>query len=95
MNAPGLLALQRLGQLDAAVFGADVAGQGVYAARAGAVALDRLLEHLAPPPRDIHLGAVGLQRLGDHEADAGAAARHHGRDVRNIEQAVGLEIVVF
>lgn len=71
-----LLLSQVLGQLHAALLTADVSWQRMQTARAGVVRLDRVLQLLLPPASDVDLGAIGDERLGDHEPNASAAAGH-------------------
>lgn len=66
----------------------------MQASRAGVVRLDCVLQLLLPPAGDVDLGAVGDQRLGDHEPDASAAARHNRGEMGAVEELARVELVV-
>lgn len=63
--------------------------------RASRVLLDGRLQSLLSSSGDVDLGSVGLEGLGDHEADASATASNDGGDVGDIEESTGGELVVL
>ncbi|TLS27200.1 hypothetical protein PpBr36_04903 [Pyricularia pennisetigena] len=94
VDALGLLFAHLAGQADALVLGGDVARQSNDLARAGGVFLDHIVQRFLASAGDVDLGAVGLQGLCDHQADAGAAAGHDGCDVRDVKEDIALEVFV-
>jgi len=83
-----------LGQLHAPSLTADISWESMQAARAGVVGFDHILELFLPPAGDVDFGAVGDERLRDHEADAGAATCDDGGEVRAVEEGACGELVV-
>lgn len=65
--------------------GNDLAGPRTVAG-SGAVLFDDFVQRLSTTSRDVHLRAVGVQCLRDHQSNPSPTARHHGCDVRNIEE---------
>ena len=53
--------------------------------------LGGLLENLEAATGDVHLGAVGSEGLGVHQADAGAAARDEADPAVDVEELASLE----
>lgn len=81
-----LLGLEVLCELNSTRLGADVPRKGVQATGTGVVCLDSVLENLLASSCDIHLGPVGNEGLGDHEANASSSSCNDCGNVGDIEE---------
>lgn len=94
MYALWLLLLEILRQLKGTLFAADIAGERMKAALAAVVPLDSVLQHLFTSASDVHLRPIRHKGLGDHQTNAGAAPRHHGRNMADTEERRSRQFLV-
>ena len=90
-----LLLLDLTGQPDTLVLLRNITRQGMQTSRPCIIPLHRLFQDLFSATSDVDLRAVRDESLAYHQSDASSSAGNNAGDVRDIEQACSLQVMVL